>query len=420
MNPVQSNSPDMSDSLSRIRQKRRSRSKRGGGLTIRSLILATVAFAILFSILKLFQNHLSALLILSFFFGISMIIGLSFTLARRKSGFQDAFLELIAISRRTSLPLEVGLRAFAPQCGRSYGRRLMMLANRLEAGVPLSDAVAITSGVMPLDQRVAFRVAEFAGSTTHSMERIVRVRQNRMEALRPIVDMSVYFLFVTMQIISVGGFLSYFISPRMQAIFNDFGMPLPKTFIAIQSIYSNSMISFFLSNFGILAIIAIIYIPALFHSGRGMGFLGRFVPWITTGERASVLRGLADTIQAELPIDDCMLIFADWSMRGQLRRRAFRARRAMLQGVDWTQALHSEGLVKSSEVPLLKSSAESARACWALEQLADSIESRLWYRYRLLAELFSPLFTLFLASLVFLVGLAFFTPLVDLIRRLAS
>ena len=405
---------------SSIPPKVRRRIKRGGGLSIQNLIFAVVAAALIFSIIKLFQNHLQALFILSFFFAISLMIGLSFTISRRKSGFQDAFLELVAIAHRTGLPLEIGLRAFSPQCGRRYGRRLVRLAHNLESGVPLADAVAITPGVMPLDQRVAFRVAEFAGGTTASMERIIRVRQSRMEALRPLVDMSVYFLMVTTQVISIGGFLNYFIAPKMQAIFNDFGISLPTSFTVFTSVYSSSASVFIVSNIGFFAVVAIMYIPALYHSGRGMGFLGRFVPWITTGERASVLRGLADTIKAEKPIDECMMIFSDWSMRGQLRRRAFRARRAMLAGVDWLDALRGEGLIKSSEQPLLKASAESNRASWALEQLADAIESRLWYRCRILTELFSPIFTMLVSSLVILVGLAFFSPLIELIRRLAS
>ena len=417
---MQSTMNNSTTTNSPIPPKARRRIKRGGGLSIQNLIFAVVAAALIFSIIKLFQNHLQALFILSFFFAISLMIGLSFTISRRKSGFQDAFLELVAIAHRTGLPLEIGLRAFSPQCGRSYGRRLVRLAQTMESGIPLADAVAITPGVMPLDQRVAFRVAEFAGGTTESMDRIVRVRQSRMEALRPLVDISVYFLMVTTQVISIGGFLNYFIAPKMQAIFNDFGISLPTSFTVFTYVYSSSASVFIVSNIGFFAVVAIMYIPALYHSGRGMGFLGRFVPWITTSERASVLRGLADTIKAEKPIDDCMLIFSDWSMRGQLRRRAFRARRAMLAGVDWLDALRVEGLIKSSEQPLLKASAESNRASWALEQLADAIESRLWYRCRILTEIFSPIFTMLISSLVILVGLAFFSPLIELIRRLAS
>lgn len=396
---------------------RKKRRKSGGGLTIRHLLLATIGFALIFATLKLFQNNLGVLVGLMIAFGFTLMIGLSFTLSRRKAGFQDAFLELVAISRRTGLPLEIGLRAFSPQCGRSYGRRLVRLANTLETGVSLSDAVAITPGVLPLEQRVSFRVAEFAGSRAEAMERIARVRHQRMEALRPLVDMVLYYLVVTWQMFAVGGFLAYFIAPKMEAIFKDFGMALPTAFRVFSS-FATGAFQPLAANIGLLAMGAIIYVPSLFHSGRGLGFFGRFVPWLTTGERASVLRGLADTIRAEKPVDECLLIFSDWSMRGQLRRRASNARRAMLAGTDWLDSLRGEGLVHRDEMQLLRSAANTGRAAWALEQLADSMENRFWYRCKLAVQVATPAFTMLVGGLVFLVGLAFFSPLIDLIQKL--
>jgi len=396
---------------------RRKRKKSGGGVTIRHLLIATIGFALLFAILKLFQNHLGVLVGLTIAFGFTLMIGLSFTLSRRKAGFQDAFLELVAISRRTGLPLEIGLRAFSPQCGRSYGRRLVRLANTLETGVSLSDAVAMTPGVLPLEQRVSFRVAEFAGSRADSLERISRVRYDRMEALRPLVDMVLYYLVVTWQMFAVGGFLAYFIAPKMEAIFKDFGMNLPTAFVIFSS-FATGAFQPLVANIGLLVMGAIIYVPTLFHSGRGLGFFGRFVPWLTTSERASVLRGLADTIRAEKPVDECLLIFSDWSMRRQLRRRSSNARRAMLSGTDWLDSLRGEGLVRQDEMQLLRSAANVGRAAWALEQLADSMENRFWYRCKLAAQVATPAFTMMVGGLVFLVGLAFFSPLIDLIQKL--
>ena len=408
------NVEELARQAKRLRMKRK---KRGGGLTIRHLLVATVGFALVFALLKLFQNHLGVLIGLSIVFGFTLLVGLSFTLSRRKAGFQDAFLELVAISRRTGLPLEIGLRAFSPQCGRSYGRRLVRLANTLETGVSLADAVAMTPGVLPLEQRVSFRVAEFAGSRAEALERISRVRHSRLEALRPLVDMLLYYLVVTWQMFTIGGFLAYFIAPKMEAIFKDFGLSLPPAFYMF-GVLTSGWFQPIMANIGLFVMVAMVYVPSLFHSGRGMGFFGRFVPWLTTGERASVLRGLADTIRATKPVDECLLIFSEWSMRRQLRRRASNARRAMVSGTDWLEALRGEGLVRRDEMQLLRSAADVGRAAWALEQLADSMESRFWYRCKLTAQVATPAFTMLVGGLVFMVGLAFFTPLVDLIARL--
>ena len=90
----------------------------------------------------------------------------------------------------------------------------------------------------------------------------------------------------------------------------------------------------------------------------------------------------------------------------------------MVSGTDWLEALRGEGLVRRDEMQLLRSAADVGRAAWALEQLADSMESRFWYRCKLTAQVATPAFTMLVGGLVFMVGLAFFTPLVDLIARL--
>lgn len=406
--------------------------RRGGGLSIRQLLYAILVFALFFGLIRLFENHIGLLIFLTVCFSITLLVGFSISLSKRKSGFQEAFLELIATSRRSGLPLGLALRSFAPQCGFFYGRRLVQLASRIESGIPLADAVAMTPGVLPLEQRVIFRVAEFNGSRADSLERISRARSTRMDALRPLFDTLIYYLFVVWQISGILMFLGYFIAPKMQAIFADFGIPLPTITSSFLQVATGTNITVTLFPFlmifamvgyqfaPLILFILIIYLSFLFHSGRGLGFFGRFIPWMTTGERAGLLRGLADTIRSQKPIDECLQIFSDWSMRRIVRRKAFRAQKAMIKGVDWLDALRDEHILKSNELELIRSASQCGRAAWALEQLADAIESRMWYRYRLTAEIMTPVLTIGVASLVFFSGMAFFTPLVRLIQALAS
>jgi type II secretory pathway component PulF len=171
---------------------------------------------------------------------------------------------------------------------------------------------------------------------------------------------------------------------------------------------------------GPILIVIGLYICILFNSGRGLGFFGRFVPWMTTGERASVLRGLADTIRAQRPVNDCLQIFSDWAMRSTVRRRSLRANRAILNGDDWIAALNAEGFLNQSEVGMIQSSVDAGRVSWALDQLADGIESRRNYQFRLMNELMTPALTLLIASLVLITCMAYFGPLVKLIQALAS
>jgi type II secretory pathway component PulF len=100
----------------------------------------------------------------------------------------------------------------------------------------LSDGVAVTYGVLPLEQRVHFRVAEFNGSRAESMQRIARNRFLRIESLKPLYDSIIYYLVVVWQVSIIIMFLSYFVSPKMQAIFKDLGVyhpPITEYFLSI-------------------------------------------------------------------------------------------------------------------------------------------------------------------------------------------
>lgn len=418
---------DTTDLIGKIPKRKR----RGKGFSIRQLLYIILYFSVGFAVLRLFQNHLGLLAVLTMAFLITLSFGLSVSLMRRRAGMQEAFLELVAISRRSGLPLDLGILSFAPQCGRSYGLRLVRLSSNLDSGMTLSDAVAVTPGVLPLELRVHFRVAEFNGSRAESLQLIAENRFRRIESLKPLVDNIVYYLIVGWQISIIIMFLSLFIAPKQQAILKDFGLNQPAVTDQFFQITSGTAFEFL--KFPLLGIILfaslrcmplilgflVIYVTFLFNSGRGMGFIGKFVPWMTTSERAGILRGLADTIRAENSLDECLNIFAEWSMRGEVRRRCVRARRAMLAGVDWLQSLLDEGLLKNQERLLVANAAQAGRASWALDQLADAIESRQWYRYRLINQLISPVVTFLVAGIVLFIAYAFFLPLVQMIKVLS-
>ncbi|MFM1802537.1 MAG: Type secretion system protein [Planctomycetota bacterium] len=418
-------------SLDRQRLKTKLR-RRGSGFTLQQLIYMIFIFGLFFGLIRLFRNHLGSLAVFLMAFGVTLFVGLVVTMKRRKAGFQDAFLELVATSYQSGLPLELALRSFAHQAGYFYGRRLIRLADRIASGMPLSDAVALTPGILPLEMRALFRVAESNGSSPETLQKISRSRWSRIDALSPLVNSIIYFVVVLWKVSLVLLFLGYFIAPKMLAIFNDFSTSLPNFTVSFMSFLSGTsqvylsypILGFiFLLSYqfsGPILIVIGLYICILFNSGRGLGFFGRFVPWMTTGERASVLRGLADTIRAQRPVNDCLQIFSDWAMRSTVRRRSLRANRAILNGDDWIAALNAEGFLNQSEVGMIQSSVDAGRVSWALDQLADGIESRRNYQFRLMNELMTPALTLLIASLVLITCMAYFGPLVKLIQALAS
>lgn len=405
-----------------LRAQARPGKKRGRGFSINSMLALMVLFAVAFALMRLFRDHLDVLLAIVIGFLISSLMGMGFVAARRKAALQEAFLSLVAASRRGQLPITGGLIAFARQCGHAgFRRRLVRLAYSMDKGVTLPDAVQDTRGVLPRELAASFRVVESTDGGSDAMLRLSDLRNRRIEAFNPLMGMAVYFLALSFQFLLIATFLVENVWPRFQAIMADFGSSSPPVTDAVLGVLTDTFrfgsvlwITLFL---GIPVLV--VYLLVLSRSGSGLGIFGWFLPGVTAGERATVLRGLAETIRHQKPLDDTLRIFGDWSLRGNVRRRCRLARQAVVSGVGWVDALAGEGLVRSSEVPLLKAASAAGQPAETLESLADAIQSRQWYRWRIFADMAQPVLTFAFATLVLLLCYAIFEPFVSIIRRLA-
>lgn len=405
-------------------ERPRQRRKRGRGLSIRSLLTITAILSIFFAVVRQFRGHIELLIGSTILFLVTLAIGLAFVAARRKAALQQSFLALIAASRRAGLPVEAGARAFARECGnRKYRNTLIRFSNEVRQGMAMPDAVVSVRGLIPPDQRASFRAIEATSGSERAFARLVEVRNAMIEALNPPLNMIFYFLSLTIQIVSIVSFIIYFIYPKFEAICTDFGIPLLSTSNTLLIMLSDALIKNTLGirlGLALVSIAAFIYLVFLSRSGNGLGLFGMFVPFLTTGERAMVLRGLAEAFRSQTPLDETLRVFADWSLRGLARRRCRLARQAMISGVDWVDALAAEGLLRRCEVPLAHASIRAGNTGDTLEALADSIQSRQWYRWRLTANVASPAMTIAASLVVLLVCWTFFSPLLHIIRRLAS
>ncbi len=406
-----------------LRAQARPGKKRGRGISINALLLMMVVFAVAFALIRLFRDHLDVLLAIVIGFSISTLLGLGFVAARRKAALQEAFLSLVAASRRGRLPITGGLMAFARQCGHAgFRRRLVRLAYSLDKGSYLSDAVHDTRGVLPRELSASFRVVESTDGGSDAMVRLSDLRNRRIEAFNPLLGMVIYFLALSFQFLLISTYLVVFVWPRFQAIMADFGTSSPPFTAAVLAVFTDYFrfggVLWFTLIIGIPVLT--IYLIVLSRGGSGLGLFGWFVPGVTTGERAAVLRGLAQTIRHDKPLDETLRLFGDWALRGNVRRRCRLARQAVISGVDWVDALAGEGLVRRCEVPLLKAANSAGLPAATLESLSDAIQSRQWYRWRIFADMAQPVLTSAFAMLVLLLCYSIFEPFVSIIRGLAS
>ena len=88
-------------------------------------------------------------------------------------------------------------------------------------------------------------------------------------------------------------------------------------------------------------------------------------------------------------------------------------------GADWIESLRRYRLIRASDAVVLSSAAAVGNLAWALHELAETAERRLATRVQAVIQTLFPVLVMFLGALVFLIGVAYFAPLVVLISRLA-
>ena len=90
------------------------------------------------------------------------------------------------------------------------------------------------------------------------------------------------------------------------------------------------------------------------------------------------------------------------------------------QGVDWIEALWRHGLIRAADGEVLTAAAKVGNLGWALSELAESAERRLATRFQAVVQTLFPLVVVMLGAVIFMMAIAYFLPLVQLIQRLTD
>jgi type II secretory pathway component PulF len=203
-------------------------------------------------------------------------------------------------------------------------------------------------------------------------------------------------------------------------IFREFGIPLPgvtrwvigtSNFVARYGAASAMVMIF---ELGLL-----IFLPFSF-----LGWGNYTVPFFdrVLGPRhtALVLRSLALFVEGRKPILLGLSTLANHYPTGWVRRRLRRVESDVKAGADWIESLWRHRVIKSAEAEVLPSAIAVGNLAWALLELADATERRLSTRFQLLIQTVFPLVVIMFGMVVFILAVAYFAPLVQIISGLTE
>jgi len=350
----------------------------------------------------------------------AMAIGAGVILARRRSTQQDSLLVILAIAAEGNMPLAPTVAAFADQYTGSYRRRIMNLAAELDSGRSVPEALESVRRVVSRDALLLARVGDQTGRLPQALRMAASSRSSQLPIWTAIATRLAYLLAMLLIMQSICGFMLYFIVPKFESIFKDFGVPLPQVTIAlIEGSHFLIKYGYFWVWLPPLEFLLLVFLPFSFA-----GWVNYDVPifdrFLKRRHMALVLRALSLAVEAGKPIEVALSTLASHYPTLWVRRKLIKVDDQVQLGESWISSLERQGIIQTSDAQVLISASEVGNLAWALRELAETAERRLAFRFQAVIQTLFPLVVLCLGLVVMFVAVAFFSPLIVLLGRLSG
>jgi len=146
---------------------------------------------------------------------------------RFRHGEHRALVWTLAAAASRGVPLPEAARSFADETQDDTGARALVLAQSLEQGLPLSDAVSRARLRLATPMRVAVRVGEALGMLGPAMRQQLDDRAEADATLQTVIARLYYLWAVILILTGVLTFVMLRIVPVFQKMFQEFGLELP-------------------------------------------------------------------------------------------------------------------------------------------------------------------------------------------------
>ena len=348
------------------------------------------------------------------------LVGMAIFIAKRRSKYQDYLIQMLAIAADRDMSIASAFRAFADNTNRSMARSLLAAADELDLGTPIPRVLDKYPKILSSELGLMARMGWWSGKLGASLREAAEARQAFRPIWSSILGRMEYLTFILMATELVTCFLMYYIMPKFEAIFMDFGLTLPP--VTIWVIRG----SYFVVTHAYVAVIILIgqAFLLLYLRGIALGTNELEIPLIdrlfVRRHTALILRGLASGFDSGQSLPASLGALHDWYQTAWVRKRLGRVQLDVKHGLDWIASLASHGLLRSVDAVLLESAQRVGNLPWALRTIAAMGERRLTYRVHLFLQTVYFIVVLLVGALVGLICVAYFLPLVNMIARLAG
>ena len=147
---------------------------------------------------------------------------------RRRANNQDALIWVLAVAAERGMPLGPGVQAFSGQVSGIYHVWAEALAELLHRGMPLPDALDSLPRLVPKRSALLIRTGWESGNLALGLKESVAAREAAQPVLHAVGGRMAYLGWVSAVALFIVSFVMYFVVPKFEAIFKDFGLDLPE------------------------------------------------------------------------------------------------------------------------------------------------------------------------------------------------
>jgi general secretion pathway protein F len=324
---------------------------------------------------------------------------------------QRSLLGALTLAVSKQMPLAPLALAFADEQQGGFALRARELAQRLEAGASLAEAIKTSRGALPPEAALAAEVGADSGDLPAALHATTFHDAFDRALLRPVMLRLVYVFPVMFGYLL---FMKLNIEPAMVKIFADFGTPLPP----ITSAVTGSKI---VETAGLpLMIVLVGWTILAWLQWRGtllprLPGVKRIINWVDMGP---VLRVLALATTHDRPMPQTLHAIARFHPKRSVRRRMRAAVQDCSRGMPWCDSLRRQRLLSSTDGAVLGAAQRTGNLPWAMREMAESFERRATFRLQALVQGVMPLLLLPVGLCAAVLITAYFVPLTTLIRSL--
>lgn len=352
-----------------------------------------------------------------------MVAGLviaAMVVSQYRESERRALVWTLAVAAEKGLSLSAAARSFAIGRIDEIGRRAVKLADLLDAGLPLPQALDRSRNPLPKDVALAANLGCATSSLATTLRDAAREGDRAQSVTHSYYAGLLYLVLVSNLALGVVIFICTRIMPTWETILRDFQTDFPAiTRFALGLAQWIARYSLLWTPLLLLANATLVY-AVLGYMGVRLPEFGLLDRWLGSRDAPIILRSLSHGVMQGRPLTEGLDLLAQSYPSLPVARRLRRATEQIRGGMHWCDSLVQQKLLRPSAAAVLKSAERVGNVPWALSEMADMSARRAEQRAASLSRIFLPLIVLALAVPIVLLMLAVMAPLSQLIQELAA